>query len=174
MSSPLALGACSTLGDFEDRAGKVPAPDIFLSLRNSSYGMVSFGSQETRAPDKTFGLQCFRKWDRSWSPSQARVCLGPLHSSGFVNGSDGYFMLSRTSPFDLRWLLWLPWLLLDLLRPQLQTHLTVAVRFRAPRSLIKSQLALLSTSPFSTSWNPSVHIAMLMGTTQGPAPGSEE
>lgn len=119
--------------DFEDRAGKVPAPDIFLSLRNSSYGMVSFGSQETRAPDKTFGLQCFRKWDRSWSPSQARVCLGPLHSSGFVNGSDGYFMLLRTSPFDLRWwLLWLPWLPWDLLQPQLQTHLPVAVRFRAP------------------------------------------
>ena len=32
----------------------------------------------------------------------------------------------------------------------------------------------LYNAPFSTSWNPSVHIATLMGTTQGPAPGSEE
>lgn len=63
LSSSLALGACSTLRVFEDRAGDVPMPDIFWSLRNSSYGMVSFDSQETGAPNKTFGLQCFRKWD---------------------------------------------------------------------------------------------------------------
>lgn len=63
LSSLLALGACSTLRVFEDRAGEVPKPDISWSLRNSSYGMVSFDSQETGAPNKTFGLQRFRKWD---------------------------------------------------------------------------------------------------------------
>lgn len=63
LSSLLALGACSTLRVFEDIAGEVPTPDISWSLRNSSYGMVSFDSQETGAPNKTFGLWRFRKWD---------------------------------------------------------------------------------------------------------------
>lgn len=48
-------------------------------------------------PTKPLGSSASVNGIRSWSPSQARVCLGPLHSSGFVNGSDGYFMLSRTS-----------------------------------------------------------------------------
>lgn len=50
-------------GYLKTELGKCQRLTFFWSLRNSSYGMVSFDSQETGAPNKTFGLQRFRKWD---------------------------------------------------------------------------------------------------------------